>query len=213
LVKKKPGWATSLAFILKDMRPFLLFIVFVLTSFHTKAPVVSAWTVERNSMLAIDGSSNINQFTCDVREYLRQDTLRAVPEQGRSRYLFTSGSKLSLDIRRFDCHHVYITSDFRKMLKAEAYPCIDIHFINLDEFRNGTDVKGQVMVQLAGKRKVMDITYRCTQSGPDQIRLQGGQVMKFSDFELTAPRKIGGLIRINPEIRVNFDLYFKKLHS
>lgn len=190
-----------------------MIILLGLTSFHHKAPAFTVWAVERNSTLAIDGSSNINQFTCDVREYLRQDTLRAVSETGRPRYLFTSNSKLSLDIRRFDCHHKYITADFRRMLKSDEHPCIVIHFINLDEFRNGAEVRGQVMVELAGKRKVMDISYKCSQSGPDQTRLQGGKVMRFSDFELVPPRKIGGLIRINEEIRVNFDLYFKKLHS
>lgn len=195
------------------MRSLLLVILLALTSSHSKAPGVTAWAVEKNSMLAIDGSSNINQFTCDVREYLRQDTLRALPEQGRPRYQFTSNSKLSLDIRSFDCHHTYITADFRRMLMADKHPCIDIHFINLDEFRNGTEVRGQVVVELAGRRKLMDISYKCTQSGPDYTRLQGNKVMNFSDFGLVAPRKIGGLIRINPEIRVNFDLYFKKLHS
>lgn len=195
------------------MRSLLLVILLVFTSSHSNPPAVTAWAVEKNSMLAIDGSSNINQFTCDVREYLRQDTLRALPEQGKPRYLFTSNSKLSLDIRSFDCHHRYITADFRKMLRADEYPCIDIHFINLDEFRNGTEVKGQVIVELAGKRKLMDISYKCSQSGPDLIRLRGGKAMRFSDFGLLPPRKIGGMIRINEEIRVNFDLYFKKLHS
>jgi hypothetical protein len=69
------------------------------------------------------------------------------------------------------------------------------------------------MVELAGKRKVMDIAYSCVQSSPEQVRLRGAKVMKFSDFGLEPPRKIGGLIRINEEIKVNFNLNFRKLHS
>lgn len=195
------------------MRLILIIILLFIVSFQSKGPAVSAWIVERSSTLAIDGSSNINEFTCDVTEYLRQDTLKAIEEQGKSRYLFTSTSSLQLDIRRFDCHHKYITSDFRKMLKADAYPCIVVRFLNLDEFRNGTTVKGQVMVELAGKRKVMDVSYSCTEPLPDRFNLKGQKTMRFSDFELEAPKKIGGLIRINEEIKVNFNLCFRKLHS
>jgi hypothetical protein len=146
-------------------------------------------------------------------EYVKPDTLRALMEQGKTRYAFTSNSDLSVEIRRFDCHHKYITSDFRKMLKADVYPCLVIRFLSLDEIRSGMVVKGQVLVELAGKKKVMDVSYSCIQSTPDQFRLRGVRVMKFSDFALEPPRKIGGLIRINEEIKVNFNLNFRKLHS
>jgi hypothetical protein len=71
-------------------------------------------------------------------------------------------------------------------------------------------VKGQVQVELAGKKKTMDISYHCTETSPQHIRLQGCKNMNFSDFELKPPRKIGGLIRINEDIKVNFNLFFQK---
>ena len=195
------------------MRFILLTILILSTSFQTKNPILGSWVVEKASYLGIDGSSNINEFTCDIQEYLKMDTLRGMTDRDKGKYLFTTNSHLSVDIRRFDCHQKYITSDFRKMLKAEQYPCIVIRFLTLDEFRNGAVVKGQVIVELAGKKKVMDIAYNCSELTPDRVKLQGSKVMKFSDFDLVAPRKIGGLIRINEEIKVNFNLYFRKLNS
>jgi len=59
----------------------------------------------------------------------------------------------------------------------------------------------------------MEINYNCSHIGANQLRLQGVKLMKFSDFELEAPKKIGGLIRINEEIVVNFNLFFRKLNS
>lgn len=174
---------------------------------------MGSWVVEKTSYLGIDGSSNINEFTCDIHEYLRSDTLRGITDKDRGRYLFTNASSLSVDIRKFDCHQKYITADFRKMLKADQFPCLVIRFLTLDEFRDGIVVKGQVMVELAGKKKTMDVAYKCSESSPQQIKLEGFKVMKFSDFELEPPRKIGGLIRINEEIKVNFNLYFRKLNS
>ncbi|HLO80883.1 MAG TPA: hypothetical protein VK166_07995 [Chitinophagaceae bacterium] len=193
------------------MRFLLLIILICFSSFQARN-AAGSWVIERNSTLAIDGSSNINQFTCDIREYVKSDTLKSVIDQARKKYFF-SNSVLSVDLKRFDCHHKYITADFRKMLKTEEYPNLVIRFISLDEFHEQGIVKGLVDIELAGKKKRMEINYNCSHIGSNQLRLQGEKLMKFSDFELEAPRKIGGLIRINEEINVHFNLYFRKLNS
>ena len=189
---------------------FLLFILLLCISSFQSRNVAGSWVIERNSTLAIDGSSNINKFTCDIREYIKTDTLRSVNDQARRKFIFQN-SHLSVDIKRFDCHHKYITSDFRKMLKSDHYPSLVIRFISLEEFHQDGIVKGLVDIELAGKRKRMEINYSCSHIGANQLRLQGVKLMKFSDFELEAPKKIGGLIRINEEIIVNFNLFFRKI--
>jgi hypothetical protein len=193
------------------MRFLLLIILICFSAFHS-GNIAGNWVIERNSTLAIDGSSNINKFTCDIREYVKTDTLRSTTDQARKKYFF-SNSVLSVDIKRFDCHHKYITSDFRKMLKSDKYPNLVIRFISLDEFHLDGIVKGLVEIELAGKKKRMEINYNYTQIGANQLRLKGVKLLKFSDFELEAPRKIAGMIRINEEIKVHFDLYFRKLNS
>lgn len=191
---------------------FVLFLFLVCFSSFQGSNSPTSWVIERNSTLAIDGSSNINKFTCDIREYVRTDTLRGVNDQAKKKYLF-SNSSLFVEIRKFDCHHKYITADFRKMLKSEEYPNLVIRFVSLDEFHHQGIVKGLVDIELAGRKKRMEIAYNCTHFGSNQMRLDGDKVMKFSDFQLEPPRKIGGLIRINEEIKVHFNLYFRKLNS
>lgn len=190
----------------------LLFIFLVCLSSFQSRNVAGSWVIERNSTLAIDGSSNINKFTCDIQEYVKPDTLKAVNDQSRKRYMFNN-SQLSVDIKRFDCHQKYITSDFRKMLKADDYPSLVIRFISLDDFSQDGVVKGLVDIELAGKKKRMELNYNCSHVGANQLRLQGVKKMMFSDFELVPPRKIGGLIKINEEIIVNFNLFFRKINS
>jgi hypothetical protein len=193
------------------MRFLLLIILICFSSFQSRN-AAGNWVIERNSTLAIDGSSNINKFTCDIREYVKTDTLRSVNDEARKKYFFNN-SHLTVDIKRFDCHHKYITSDFRKMLKSDQYPNLVIRFISLEEFHRDGVVKGLVDIELAGKKKRMEINYNCSHIGSNQLHLEGVKMMNFSDFELEAPRKIGGLIRINEEIKVHFNLYFRKLNS
>lgn len=193
------------------MKTFFLILTLSLVSFRpNEKDLANAWVVEKNSTLAIDGSSNINKFTCDIKEYLKIDTLKSVNHAQSKKFMFHNSS-LSIDIKRFDCHHKFITADFRKMLKAETYPDLRIHFVSLDEIHEAGIVKGLVDIELAGRRRRMEVEYKCSHIGGNQLRLQGDKIMKFSDFQLVPPKKIGGLIRINEEINVHFNLFFRKL--
>lgn len=171
---------------------------------------INGWVIDRSSKLSIAGSSNINSFICDITEYVNPDTLHYEKDLKAKRLLFRNSS-LSVDVKRFDCHQNYITGDFRKMLKADKYPAIRISFISLDEPQESGNVRGQVEIELAGQKKIMEIMYRCTYFGNNQVHLEGTKAMKFSDFNLEAPRKLAGLIRINEEINVSFQLFFRKI--
>ena len=195
------------------MRILLVIILILLSAYQSPGPDLHSWLIGHNSSLSVNGSSNVNSFTCDVREYMRTDTLWCMQDERNNRYVFTSSSMLRLDIRKFDCHHKYITADFRKMLKADVYPTLIIRFLSLEPIRHGTTVKGQVLVELAGKKKIMDVVYQCEQLASGQMHLTGTRTMRFPDFELEPPKKIGGLIRIRDDIDVQFNLYFRKLHS
>jgi hypothetical protein len=170
----------------------------------------NGWIIEKNSSLNIEGSSNINSFICDLKEYLNQDTLMYLKDEHTKKLMFQN-SELSIDIARFDCHHKYITSDFRKILKSEKNPCLKVKFISLDEIGVGGTVKGVVEIGIAGQTKRIDISYAVQQYGYAQIQLVGSKLMKFSDFNLTPPRKLMGLIQINEDIKVNFHLHFRRI--
>jgi hypothetical protein len=197
---------------LSNMKPVLIIIVLLFSSFipNEKTAPGNTWVVERSSSLAIDGSSNINKFTCDVHEYIKPDTLRWVPEESSGKLIFLN-SILRLDLKRFDCHHKYITSDFRKMLKVDAHPNLIIKMVSVEGFSRDKDVKGVVDIELSGTKKRMEVVFHGTSYGHNLVKLEGKKAMKFSDFGLVPPRKIGGLIRINEEILVHFNLHFRKL--
>lgn len=194
------------------MRVILFFILTICASFEANTnDSLGIWVIERSSSLAIDGSSNVNEFTCSINEYLQADTLWNSVDAGRRKMTFRK-SRLNVEIRRFDCIHKYITADFRKMLLADKYPYLSIEFISLDELKTGGMVRGLVDIELAGKKKRMEILYACALNGPKNLTLKGEKIMKFTDFELEPPRKLGGLIRINEDIKVHFNLNFKKLN-
>jgi hypothetical protein len=196
------------------MRYSFIIQVFIvaLVSFTIPADqkMTSGWVIEKNSSMSIEGSSNINAFTCDITEYLNQDTL-LYSRDDKSKKLMFLNSVLNIEINRFDCHQKYITADFRKILQSDKTPCLKVKFISLDELAIGGIVKGVVEIEIAGQKKRMEINYSVQQYGNSQLQLLGSKLMQFSDFNLTPPRKLLGLIHINEDIKVNFHLHFRRI--
>jgi hypothetical protein len=197
----------------------LIFIsLFCLVGFRpgeSHAPAPPAWVVETGSMLNIEGSSNVNHFTCHMLQYLQADTLRWVRDDKTGKLWFRN-SAVNIDVSQFDCHHKFITSDLRKTLKAGKYPFLRIHFISMDDLtwvQEGQSVRGQVNIELAGVQKRFNMDYTVIHEQGSRFRLRGSRQMHFSDFNLVPPSKLAGLIRIDQQIKVNFELLFRTTGS
>lgn len=176
--------------------------------------VHSKWVVQANSSLNIEGSTNINSFRCDVTEYMKPDTLVCRKDLASKKILFNN-SYLSVDIGRFDCHHRFITSDFRKTLKADEHPVLKIYFLSLDNLDAGSNyvqnVKGEVNIELAGVTRKKELLFDVAVLPDGKLELSGNRILTFGEFGMKPPRKLAGLIRIEEEIKVNFRLYLKTL--
>ena len=180
---------------------------------HSNDNTLQKWVVEKNSALNIQGATNVNNFQCDVTEYLRADTLFYTSNEQAKKLNFTNSS-LTVDIKRFDCHSKLITSDFKSTLRADENPTFKITFQSLDQFANPCDnqvINGIVDVGLTGITKRTQISYIINTLPGNRITLTGSHIFYFSDFNLKAPRKFGGLIRTKDQIKVNFRLFFKAI--
>jgi len=200
-------------------KSILFLSLFFLTGIHARKDIPSVpyqplktpirWEVQKNSTIRVDGESNINSFRCDIEAYYQADTIFCYDGGGISDAVKLKGS-LKIDLFNFDCHSRMITSDMRKTLKADAYPKLVIHFMSLDRlpvFDGNTDImKGWVNIELAGVTKKFEILYSFIKTGSSPILLNGGRTFHFSDFNLTPPRKLGGMIRIKDEFSVHFRL-------
>jgi len=72
-----------------------------------------------------------------------------------------------------------------------------------------TLVKGNVVIELAGILKKVTIDFVSTPTGASRIQMNGSKTLLFADFSLVPPRKLAGFVRIEEEIKVNFQLCFK----
>ena len=200
------------------MRRLNLMLVLGLLAFSppdNSPPLPPVWVVDQGSQLSIEGSSNISRFTCAVKQYLQMDTLRWVQHDQTKRLIFRH-SAVRVDVMQFDCHHKFITADLRKTLKANQYPFLLIHFLSMEDLtwvQEGATVRGQVVIELAGTKRYMDMEYKVVREQGDRFRLRGSKQLRFSDFRLEPPKKLAGLIHIDEDIRVVFELAFRPLKA
>jgi hypothetical protein len=201
MLKKNFGYLLLLFLLNASFNPFEK------TSFQTEK---MRWICVKGGSLRVNGSTNVNKFNCDIKGYSNPDTLIV--------YKTVAGTQLegtvNLDIGHFDCHNSIMTSDLRKTLKAKEFPLLKIRFLSLSKFPGlkplQEDVKGLVEIQLAGVTKRFDVAYKISM-GPDKIiHLVGTRNVNFTDFSIVPPRKMGGMIKTDNQLAIEFKLDFRQ---
>ena len=187
-----------------------ILIFLVLTSFQPQRPVITKWVIATGCSLKVDGSTNVNKFTCAISNYNKPDTI-LVTQSNRPVVQLTG--RMELDVNRFDCFNPMMTADLRKTLKAKQFPHLTIKFISINHYPLSTEAntvtQGIVVIELAGISRTYSVNYRIISASRNFVNLVGFQQLRFSDFKITPPRKIGGMIKTNNELTVVFDLKMK----
>ncbi|MDV3309157.1 MAG: YceI family protein [Cyclobacteriaceae bacterium] len=195
------------------MKLALLFATILLIS---ASPVADRsnerWVVDASSELIIRGTSNVSNFLCRTDCYQIQDTLQIVARENDCEILF-SQQALQIPLMSFNCGNELITRDFRDALDAERYPLLSIRFLSLDQqimtLTSGS-VSGHVQITLAGKTRTYPVLYTISGKG-NTLTLAGARTVCFSDFSLQPPRKMMGLIRVQDEVDVEFQLHLQRI--
>ncbi|MDD3458715.1 MAG: hypothetical protein PHO74_04510 [Weeksellaceae bacterium] len=139
---------------------------------------------------SVKGSTSIGKYDCDYKLDTK-DTL----------YLNQKiGINYKIPVKKFGCGNFLLTGDFRKTLKEKQYPWV---FITVSDVRKeGQLYRYNLRLDLAGKVKHMkNLKLRSEKGG-----LKGEIELKFSDFDLEAPNKLGGAIKVKEEISLLIDL-------
>jgi hypothetical protein len=169
------------------------------------------WVVNENSSLAVNGSTNINKFSCEIPSCDKIDTL-TISTGKNSKDVELSGDVV-LSIKSFDCHSSAMTHELRKTLKESEFPNLRITFLSLNKLPNLSlrpePITGLVDIDIAGVRKRFEVSYQITESAQKVIQLVGTRDINFSDFTLVPPRKLGGMIQTKDKLSVEFRLMMR----
>lgn len=187
------------------MRTLLNFVLAALCfSFVVKEEIIQREVLITNeSFLYIKGTSNINTFTC---VYDAATLSRKVPVQisHSNNTMHFKNVKMQLQNKGFNCGNRGINNDFHDLLQTNKYP--NINFELLSATQQKSSVQTQVAIEIAGIKRQYKVSVK---TNGELAPLEGVLCVNITDFGLTPPKKMMGMIVVREDIEIVFGFDLK----
>lgn len=162
-----------------------------------------------SSELKINGTTNVNTFTCAYQGELPEERLKInVIPSDTSQIL--RGARLKLKVTAFDCGKKRMSNDLYELLQYQENPYIylDIAEIwkNVDEKKSQyeTVYQTQTIFTIAGNTEKYQLDVVSSNNHP--VTATGEHELNITDFGLTPPKKFLGMIKVDKMITIKFKL-------
>lgn len=96
-----------------------------------------------------------------------------------------------------------MTTDFQKTLRSEVYPNLTVKFLNFSKL--GNKFTSTVEVKMMNVTKKYNIEFSEYKNS-----LVGNKRLRFSDFNIAPPKKMGGVVYVKDELDLLFSLIIKE---
>nr|WP_321413405.1 YceI family protein [uncultured Allomuricauda sp.] len=160
--------------------------------------------VASESEVVISGTTNVNEFSCTYNFEQLEMPIRLIYDE-KSEHIVFKNAELKLVNDCFDCGGKAINKDFKELLKTKRHPKVHLKLLYVDppEAQQGSVDVG-LLIEIAGVKRTVETQLYCEQA--KHIQVKGTLKLKLSDFELEAPKKMLGMIKVDDEIKVNLAL-------
>lgn len=150
----------------------------------------------------IEGTSTLGTYTCRARRVDGEATVNAsAPLAGRA--------ELRAEVRSFACGQPQMNRDFVRALRADRQPqvVLVVERVDVGAAADGTfPVAATGTLRLAGVERA--VTFRATaRTLPDgRVRVEGQHVLRMTDFGVTPPSGLMGLVKAHDRVLARFDV-------
>jgi hypothetical protein len=165
-------------------------------------PAARPLSERKNSCLNfihITGESNVNQFSFTFNQ-------SELPSHSSGGPRDTADVIIRIPIREFRASNQMMYSDFLHMMKESEFPIIEICFkrkqlngVPSGNYNSCPDIR----ITIAGVTRIYKIDCSIVPCA-DNLFIQGEKRLKLTDFHLTPPVKLKGLVKVSDNINVNF---------
>src|SRR5690606_28949291 len=196
---------------------YLFSIIVMLPFLMALAPGAHAqerahFELRQGSSLQLKGTSNINQFSCRCNKYSRRGDF-SFHENNRGGWLLED-ARLRIEVAAIDCGHSGINRDLNKALKSDQHPQIIIDFQEIVAHPElGSDLREKpqsvdvvVDITLALQTRQVPLSVKVSRSKAGYLTATAEKALFMSDFGVTPPTALFGLVKVNDRINISFSL-------
>lgn len=204
----------------------ILFAVFLLMVSKGLSAAQPAYELSPRSDLHLKGKSNIHAYTSRATEiHASAELAPAVTVSGAplkkrlhqrlgQRYLKKFG--FSVPVQKMRSGKAALDRNMKKALNADQYSDITFELQDYGVVRELSDgvflIQGHGWLTLAGVRRSIDLSAQVevdpNQAG--QVVIRGDRRILMTDFDVSPPTALGGLLKTDPEVIVYFNLVFQR---
>lgn len=216
----------------RHLSPLLVALVTALVAATTVAAAEPTQFVAGSpSELILEGSSNVANWRCkgttlDARMEVAaplsriNDVIDRVEDGNIGVWVSNPADgrfpppafRLRVPVRSLRCLNRQMERDMYDALHAQAHPVIEFQLADLtggiehdiDGGSYRTTIAG--ILSLAGARRQVEIEVEARRLSPDRFRLRARLPLKMTDFRITPPTALFGMVKAKNELTVTFDM-------
>jgi hypothetical protein len=173
--------------------------------FLPETNVKPSYLIIQGKSITINGNTSIGGFSCDYDVTGKNDTL-FIKNLASQPYGFT------IPVSAFQCGNFILNKDFQNTLQSKRYPKASVQVLNLKETGKGV-LNGKLKLTLVGKSKIIDNVCFTWNETDQTILLAADFVFLASDFDLTPPKKLGGMIKTDNAMNIIVELVLKPVYE
>ena len=210
---------------MKDRSPNLTILIILSTllllastpesyRFRTESVDTYSYTIEPESTITLDGTSNVVDFTCECTSSLGSGQFSMLP-QGTG-FSFTN-SAMEVPVKALDCGNRTMNRDMYEALKSDQYPILTVRLLNVKSVADEAFAQCdewehfQVTMRLtiAGVSRNVQMQIKGAHLGYNLYRFTGSQPIYMTDYCIDPPRALLGTIRVDNCITIKMDLQLR----
>ena len=183
-------------------------------------PTIAAWTgaqyiatLQPASRLWVTGTSTVRDFSCQAK--VVDASAQTTSAETAKDIMAGQKAVLSLDVKirpeNMDCANNTMNEHMRKALKADKNPVIEFKLTSYEMFGAGDKVTGRLngTLKLGGVEKPITLEAVGNATPDGALHVTGAYPLLMTDYDLKAPSLMMGAMKVNPKVKVNFDLLLK----
>lgn len=159
--------------------------------------------ITNKSEVSIKGKSNVNSFECKYNSDFIENDLQVSIARNNNKILL-DGAKIAIKSTGFDCAHKMITKDFKSILKADEYPHIVINVKEINTTKENITAKLNVKIAGVEKEYLVPVIFNSNTNN-----VKGLLKLNIKDFKLKSPKKLLGMVVVNDNVDINFNLFLQ----
>ena len=179
-------------------------VLFIFLSFGFVTLTRTKVKILPKSEVIIYGKSNVNSFQCKYNSNYLEDEISVSALKSSDTRISLNDARIAIKSKGFDCGNRMITNDFKTILKTDDYDNINIELKQLEI--NKKFVMTWLNIQIAGitKEYIIPMAYDA-----DLNNVKGSLRLNIKDFKLKSPKKLFGMIEVNDNVDINFNLFLQ----